>query len=183
MKKNASALILIFVLSIISACTPPPGTQFAGIQRVRQHSAYGRDSNHFVTNGNSVATVPARGAAGAIIKRAKSAIGVPYKYGGSDRSGFDCSGLVLYSYKPVGISLPRKASSQFKAGRRINLSQAKPGDLLFFKTNRTSISHVGIFMGNGSFIHAPSKGKNVRIDSLSNPYWQKVYAGSATYIR
>ena len=175
-------VLLFLTLLIFSGCTPPPGTRFSGIQKVRDrtYSRSGR-SDHFVSQQEN-----SRGfvrETNSIVKRAKSCIGVPYRYGGTDRRGFDCSGLVLYSYQPAGVSLPRSARSQFKSGKRITLSQAKPGDLLFFRSNRNSISHVGIFIGNGSFVHAPSKGKNVRIDKLSNPYWKKVYAGSATYLR
>lgn len=180
--KNYNLVLLFIIFVILTGCTPPPGTRFSGVQKVRDRS-YSKSSisDHFVSQRQDGKFVS--GETNAIVRRAKSCIGVPYRYGGTDRRGFDCSGLVLYSYQPAGVSLPRSAKSQFKSGKRITLSQAKPGDLLFFKTNRSTISHVGIFIGNGSFVHAPSKGKNVRIDKLSNPYWKKVFAGSVTYLR
>jgi cell wall-associated NlpC family hydrolase len=104
---------------------------------------------------------------------AQTMIGKPYKYGGSSPSGFDCSGLVLYSYKQAGLSLPHQTAQQRSASRPIKLAELRPGDLLFFNQEGKKYGHVGIYVGEGKFVHAPSSGKSVRSDRLDNPYWKK----------
>lgn len=113
----------------------------------------------------------------AIVNTAKKYIGVPYVWGGSSPSGFDCSGLVQYAFKAHGISLPRTSKQQWTAGTLISKSQLKPGDLVFFaNTYTTGVSHVGIYVGDNQFIHASSS-KGVIISSLSNSYWAEHYHG------
>jgi len=90
---------------------------------------------------------------------AEGFLGVPYRYGGSDPSGFDCSGLVQFAYKNAGISVPRTAADQYKAAQSIARSELKPGDVIFFRQHWRKISHVGIYAGHGRFIHAPGSGK------------------------
>jgi cell wall-associated NlpC family hydrolase len=118
-----------------------------------------------------------------IIITARRQIGVPYKMGGVTSRGFDCSGFTMFVYKKNGLRLPRTAAQQYRYGRNIALRSAQPGDLLFFDTNGAKVSHVAIYLGHGSFIHAPSKGSTVRIDSVKNPYWKTHYCSCARYIR
>ena len=116
--------------------------------------------------------------ASAIIATAKRYIGVPYVWGGSTPSGFDCSGLVQYVFKQHGITLNRTTKTQYQQGTYVSKSSLQPGDLVFFQnTYTTGISHVGIYMGNGEFIHASSS-KGVTISSLSNSYWASRYYGA-----
>lgn len=110
---------------------------------------------------------------GGIVATAEKYIGVRYKRGGSDPKGFDCSGLVMFVYDRHGISLPRTADAQYREGRRVPIRRASPGDLVFFRTSGRAISHVGIYAGNGRFIHAPSSGKRVSYADIRNPYWKK----------
>ena len=100
-------------------------------------------------------------------------VGKPYKYGGSSPSGFDCSGLVQYSFKQAGVSLPHNTVQQRSATRVVNVAELRRGDLLFFNQEGKRYGHVGIYLGDGKFVHAPSSGKSVRSDALSNPYWKK----------
>ncbi len=101
-------------------------------------------------------------------------IGKPYRYGGaSPGSGFDCSGLVAYGFKQAGISLPRSTDAQRSASRPIKQSELRRGDLLFFNQEGKRFGHVGIYLGRGMFVHAPSSGKFVRSDRLEAPYWKK----------
>lgn len=100
-------------------------------------------------------------------------IGKPYRYGGASPSGFDCSGLVLYSYKQAGLSLPRSTDKQRSASRAIRVADVRRGDLLFFNQEGKKHGHVGIYVGRGKFVHAPSSGKSVRSDTLGNPYWKR----------
>lgn len=108
-----------------------------------------------------------------VITVAREQIGTRYHYGGyTPKQGFDCSGLVYYSYLQAGVRLPRTTYGQLKASRPVSLSQLHPGDLVFFRISHYKISHVGIYIGNHKFIHAPSSGKEVTVDSLTDPYWQ-----------
>jgi cell wall-associated NlpC family hydrolase len=100
-------------------------------------------------------------------------VGKPYRYGGSSPSGFDCSGLVLYSYKQAGVALPRATDSQRSASRSVKVAELRRGDLLFFNQEGKKFGHVGIYVGDGKFVHAPSSGKSVRSDRLDSPYWKK----------
>ena len=110
--------------------------------------------------------VPANGSrGGAAVAIAARYLGVPYRYGGSSPAGFDCSGLVLYVYRQLGINLPRTASAQYGATRRVSRSMAQPGDLVFFFSGG-GISHVGIYIGNGMMIAAPHTGARVQQQSI-----------------
>ena len=97
---------------------------------------------------------------------------MPYVYGGESRRGFDCSGLVWFVMRDVDISLPRTSREQSGSGRRVSLKDLKPGDLVFFRMERDVVSHVGIYIGDDTFIHAPGTGKFVRKDSLGNKWWR-----------
>ena len=104
---------------------------------------------------------------------AANMVGKPYRYGGTNPAGFDCSGLVLFSFKQAGVSLPRSTAEQRRATQRVKLAELKRGDLLFFDQEGRKNSHVGIYLGGRKFVHAPSSGKSVRSDTLDNPYWKK----------
>jgi len=122
------------------------------------------------------------GAGNRIVRTAKRYLGVRYKSGGTTPRGFDCSGYVKYVYKKNGLSLPRTATQQFKAGKRVTLRRAKPGDLVFFHTSkRKTFSHVGIYLGNLKFIHAPRTGKKISFANINNRYWRKRYLGAVSY--
>ena len=109
---------------------------------------------------------------------------IRYVRGGRDPStGFDCSGFVRYVFAhAVGLDLPTNSASQFLAGLKVERSDMKPGDLVFFRTagkrGQGRISHVGIYIANGQFIHSPSHGKTVRVDSLDESYWAQRFAGA-----
>lgn len=108
---------------------------------------------------------------------ARQLIGTPYRYGGTDPSGFDCSGLVQYSFKKAGVKLPRTSRDIFRSSQLISPGKRQPGDLVFFAISAGKISHVGIYTGNNTFIHSPSSGKGVSYASLETPYWQKRLVG------
>jgi len=105
---------------------------------------------------------------------------IRYHRGGRKPStGFDCSGFVRYVFQhSIGLDLPTNSASQFLAGLKIKRSEMKTGDLVFFRTRGKAISHVGIYIDNGQFIHSPSAGKTVRVDSLNEAYWSKHFAGA-----
>lgn len=120
------------------------------------------------------------GKASELVIQAMGLLGVPYKLGGtSEEKGFDCSGFVRYMYeKSVGLVLPRRAEDQANATEEISRSELKPGDLVFFNTLKRTFSHVGIYVGDGKFIHAPRPGKAVRVDDMREAYWQKRFNGA-----
>jgi cell wall-associated NlpC family hydrolase len=107
-------------------------------------------------------------------------IGVDYRYGGnSPESGLDCSGLVRYVFQEVtGVTLPRTSKEMSGLGAKVAVGDLKPGDLVFFNTRRFQFSHVGIYLGDNRFIHAPTTGSEVEIARLSESYWQKHFNGA-----
>jgi hypothetical protein len=119
-----------------------------------------------------------------LVSTARSFIGIPYSWGGtSPERGFDCSGLTMAVYELNGLKLPRSSKDQFAAGRPINRNQLAKGDLVFFATSQgKKVTHVGIYTGNGQFIHAPGRDKRIRTDSLTNGYFKTHFLGARTYL-
>ena len=112
-------------------------------------------------------------------RQALSFRGVPYRFGGRSRNGVDCSGLIQTVWKKYGLMLPRTSVEQFKTGIPVPKDRMKPGDLVFFKnTYKRGISHVGIFVGEGKFVHAANSRKGVIVTSLSQAYYQNRWAGA-----
>lgn len=114
---------------------------------------------------------------------AQQYLGVPYAWGGASPAGFDCSGFVYYVYTNYGISLPRVADEQYDAGHRVPLSTIQPGDLVFYSTYAPGPSHVGIYAGNGQFIHASSGAGEVTLTAMSKPYYQARFLGAFRIIK
>ena len=137
----------------------------------------------FFVNGKSNGVTPSpsalkgEGMAEKIVATAKQYIGVPYVWGGTTPSGFDCSGLVQYVFKKHGILLLRTTSQQYGQGKSVAKANLKLGDLVFFNTSGSGVSHVGIYIGNDRFIHASSS-NGVMISSMSNSYWSARYLGA-----
>lgn len=125
-------------------------------------------------------SVQASGKAAGIIRTARLMIGAPYKWGGeSPNVGFDCSGLVWFTYRQHGIHLPRISYQQFNVGRAVSRKDLRPGDLIFHKVEKSGKSlHVGIVTDRGTFVHAPSSGKRVMESSLNNTFWREHYIGA-----
>jgi cell wall-associated NlpC family hydrolase len=129
-------------------------------QEVAAHQA-------FITrlNGATLSNLPPAGGASRVVSAAESQIGVPYQWGGeSPGVGFDCSGLTQWSWRQAGVGLPRTAQAQYDSVAHIPLSALQPGDLVFWGWG--GISHVAIYVGNGSVVHAPSSGETVRIQGI-----------------
>jgi len=112
---------------------------------------------------------------------ARTMLGTPYRYGGANPRGFDCSGLVYYSYRKAGINVPRTTREQYRQSWHVGLDHLRPGDLIFFRISRAKPSHVGIYVGGDRFIHAPSRGKRVSYASLDDPYWRTRVIGAGRF--
>ena len=115
-----------------------------------------------------------------LINNAMQLIGVRYRWGGNTpQSGLDCSGFVRYVFNDTfGFLLPRKSAQMSQVGLEIRKDELRPGDLVFFNTMRHAFSHVGIYVGDNKFIHAPSRGKSIRVDDMTKAYWEKRYNGA-----
>jgi|GEM_PF-419015 len=197
--KNIPIAAVVFTLAV-GACaahaeTPPPPPNTAPI--AADHHNDSLTERGLATAGNAASKIGsaigngahafgsgvqrAKDRATALIKHAMSAIGVPYRFGGtSSATGFDCSGFVQTMYRQtLGKLLPRSAAEQAAVTQTISKDDLQPGDLVFFNTvRRRAYSHVGIYVGDGQFIHAPSRHERVRIDDLSAAYWQKHFEGA-----
>jgi cell wall-associated NlpC family hydrolase len=144
-------LLLSMLLALLSACSSTPDHPPRSATPAPRHETYTAHPG---------------------VRIAKSLLGTPYRFGGSSPSGFDCSGLVYYSYRRAGIHVPRTTHAQLNSADRVRLRDLAAGDLLFFKLGRQPVSHVAIYTGNGQFIHAPSSGKRVSYGSMSDAYWK-----------
>jgi cell wall-associated NlpC family hydrolase len=114
-----------------------------------------------------------------LVLNAMGFLGVPYKRGGTGITGFDCSGFVRAMYEnTLGLVLPHNAKEQAAVTQTIDKDELQPGDLVFFNTLRRAFSHVGIYVGEGRFIHSPRAGGEVRIENMSDSYWRKRFNGA-----
>lgn len=143
-----------------------------------------RPSTRLVLPGSWPVVEPADPAAAeATVMRALSLVGTPYKYGGATpETGFDCSGLIHYVYRDMlARSLPRRSSDLARAGEDVALVRMAAGDLVVF--GAADVDHVGIYVGEGRFVHAPTTGGSVRLDRLDGPYWRERLLGARRLLR
>jgi cell wall-associated NlpC family hydrolase len=119
-----------------------------------------------------------------VTDQALDLIGVRYKFGGqTPDKGLDCSGLVKYVFEQVtGVSMPRSAREQAKVGEKVDREDLQPGDLVFFNTRRAAFSHVGIYLGDNEFVHAPRKKSSVKVANIDGQYWKKRFNGARRLI-
>ncbi len=148
-------LFIVIVPLALAACASTPSSDQAGYSVERSRAA------------------DAKTTAAHAADSAQKMLGKPYRYGGSGPVAFDCSGLVMFSFRQAGVALPHNTEQQRVAARKIKFGELRPGDLVFFDQEGKKHSHVGIYLGGGKFVHAPSSGKRVRNDRLDNPYWKK----------
>lgn len=163
-RRVAYLLITLLTLTMLAGCaSAPPAPSVAGAASAPPAHAEAQAHRH-----------PA-------LAVALDMVGKPYRYGGASPRGFDCSGLVYYSYRRAGIQVPRTTTEQYRQSEHLKLANLQPGDLIFFKISRRKPSHVGMYVGGGQFIHAPSSGKRVAYASLSDPYWKNRVIGAGRF--
>lgn len=109
---------------------------------------------------------------------ARALVGRPYRFGGSGPDTFDCSGLVFYIHRQMGLEVPRTALTQFRVATRVDRRELRPGDLVFFGDGSPEITHVGVFVGDGEFVHAPKTGRPVSYARLDDEYFVQNFAGA-----
>ncbi|QOR66296.1 C40 family peptidase [Cytobacillus suaedae] len=117
-----------------------------------------------------------------VVEYGKKFLGVPYLFGGTTPSGFDCSGFLTYVFKELGVELPRTSADQFASGEKVETKNLVVGDLVFFTTYKPGASHAGIYVGDNKFIHASSS-KGIMISSLDDSYWKPRYLGARAFIK
>jgi cell wall-associated NlpC family hydrolase len=127
------------------------------------------------------ASASAEGGVSDLLDKGFAYLGIKYRFGGNgpEGGGFDCSGLVRKVFgDALGLNLPRTAAEMAKLGDKVGTQDLKPGDLVFFNTMRRAFSHVGIYVGDNKFLHAPSSGSVVRVEEIDNSYWKKRFNGA-----
>lgn len=184
-----SAAVLFLAASIPALATPTPWSPTPSCADLVQASLYALDLNADAFGQAGVFSdeaAPARAQAPRVDRReqlvelALKLRDVRYRRGGrAPTTGFDCSGFVQYVFAhSLGIDLPDDSASQFRDGAQVTRSELRTGDLVFFHIRGKHVSHVGIYLDHGRFIHSPSTGKRVRIDDLHDGYWAQRYAGA-----
>jgi cell wall-associated NlpC family hydrolase len=135
-------------------------------------SSFDASGEHYVVEMN--------GAIQEVTARAIDLLGIKYRYGGtSPQHGFDCSGLVQYVFRGMASQdLPRRSSDISQVGQKLDVDELQPGDLVFFNTRRRAFSHIGIYLGDNKFIHAPKTGAKVRVEDMNVAYWKKRFNGA-----
>lgn len=124
---------------------------------------------------------PVRGRGELIAELALAQVGQPYRYGGNARDGFDCSGLTRFVHAQQAIVLPRTAALQYSASKRLQRDELVAGDLIFFRMASRAVDHVGIYVGQGRFVHAPRAGSNVTTGILAEPWFSRHFVGGGRY--
>jgi cell wall-associated NlpC family hydrolase len=169
MSKWLSSLLLVLC---VSAHAAPPPTAEDDIARLIEDKG-------FLTKLEQVRVVMSDRASDLVVT-AMGFLGVPYRRGGNTaETGFDCSGFVRAMYEQtVGLVLPRRANEQAAATQTIDKKDLQPGDLVFFNTMKHAFSHVGIYVGEGKFIHSPKPGAQVRVEDMGQNYWKQRFNGA-----
>lgn len=161
---------LIVVVAVSSACSSMPKRPEAG-----------STVDALPANRAHVLSEPAEEGA-LVAKAAQLYIGTPYRYGGNNPRAFDCSGLVYYTHNLAGVNVPRTAAEQSQAAKPVKRDELLPGDLIFFRNPSRKIEHVGIYVGQGRFVHAPSKGGRVVTYAwLDDPLYSRRFGGAGRF--
>ncbi len=182
-KAMAGTALLGAVLILLSGCTPkrvlnheiPTGESPRPVKAMKSTPEKSIEAR---PKPPSSQETPREDFASRAVRLARQQLGKMYQWGAEGPDRFDCSGLVYYVYGQLGVPMPRVSSHQAGFGQEVRRDSIRPGDLLYFNTSGRGINHVGIYVGNAKFIHAPRKGMPVRTDSLHNGWWKQKYRGA-----
>ena len=163
-------LLIVVVLVIASSCASAGGGNGP--------APFPTPGGRSTTSAAGTTSAPSPISGVTLVDTALGFRGTPYLFGGTNPTGFDCSGLVSYVFAQHGIAMPRLAAQQFEVGRKVELNDVEPGDLVFFSTIAPGPSHVGIAVGAGEFVHAPSSRGWVRTERLDSRYWRQRFIGA-----
>jgi cell wall-associated NlpC family hydrolase len=171
-KWGLTPFFLVPVLLLLSGCasSPPPRTDPSPPVETRR--------DHWDGEGGA-ASLRSRGEE--LADFALRLRGAPYRYGGATREGFDCSGLVFYSHRQLGVAVPRTSREQAGDARQVKESKLRRGDLVFFKIGSRQVNHVGIYIGERRFVHAPGAGKPVTVNSLDDEYYEQRFSSAGRF--
>ena len=153
----------------------------AGQDEQTENNSSSSSSNNSNASSGSGSSSSSNSIGEKLVNLAKSKLGCRYVWGATGPNTFDCSGLTSWCHKQLGISIPRTSLAQSKSGKAVNKSDLQAGDLIFWKTTSAEVGHVGMYVGNGQFIHAPNKSKPVKYDSLDNSYYKSRYVRARRY--
>ena len=161
-------------------------SDYLKLTEIPYENADSPNSPKYFRRGTAIGSIPSSGSSNSgstftgaqIVREAQKYLGIPYVYGGASPSGFDCSGLVYYVLNSLGYKAERTPEAQYRQGTYVSKSTLQPGDLVFFSGNGSTITHVGIYCGNGQFIHSPNSRSTVSYSDLNSGYWATVYFGA-----
>jgi cell wall-associated NlpC family hydrolase len=180
--RDARSMALVLAALVATGCAssgavpkPFPGASTPGVPAAPAPTAPGPPAG---APPRIAEASPSTEAGALVLASALELRGVPYRNGGSDPSGFDCSGLVQWVFAQHGRALPREVREQFLVGQEVDAGDVQPGDLLFFDTGTRPASHVGIAIDHETFVHAPSSNGVVRVERYTSNYWSRRYVGA-----
>ncbi|MFT5233550.1 MAG: cell wall-associated NlpC family hydrolase [Candidatus Krumholzibacteriia bacterium] len=182
LQQLAALCAVLSLVSSITACAPKRvlstgQEENRPLEQPAQQSQSAPKTTQSAPADPPIKTTPAISTGAQAVELARAQIGKPYLWGASGPEKFDCSGLVLYVYKSLGVPLPRMSGEQASSGYHVDREDLAPGDLVFFRLTGGPINHVGIYVGYGKFIHAPKKNNPVRFDSLNDSWWGQKFKG------
>lgn len=177
--KNKALLILLAAAAFgLSACGGSGGKIKTGSHKTKHKPQAAAKTPKNIRIGNINRTAGGQ----ELMLHSMDLVGTPYRWGGSTDTGFDCSGMIQYVYKnALGVNLPRSSRDMAAASRTISTRDLQTGDLVFFNTSGSGISHVGLYLGGGKFLHAPRSGSTVQTESLSKPYYAQRLVKAGTF--
>ena len=161
------ALLILQTGCVLEPISSPEGRLTNGLPALTENSKDSTANHPERKDGGASLSLRER-----VLEIARGMLGAPYQWGGTTPRGFDCSGLVYYAHKKAGIPVPRTAAALLRASNPVDYYALRLGDLVFFRLSGKKISHVGIYAGDGRFLHAPSTGKGVSYAGFDNPYWR-----------
>lgn len=181
--RGPAALGSVLAVALLAGCATQPGASVQGTSGQASSTVADHSLQDAPLPYSPLETIDTRSGmhtrSEEVVVQAVAQLGTPYRWGGeSAENGFDCSGLTQHAFQAAGLELPRTSYLQYRKTERIDRQRVRPGDLVFFRLDGQRVDHVGIYVGENRFIHAPSPGKEVSFASLDNAFWSRHFAGA-----